>query len=54
MAEQLSKSERWVTEWRQRRDENQQLANQPRSGRPCKIVGILKRKVKTIKYDKGN
>ena len=30
VAKQLCKSERWVTKWRRRRDENQQLADQPR------------------------
>ena len=53
MAKQLCKSERWITTWRQRRDENQQLADQSRSGRPSKIVGIVKRKVEKIKYKKG-
>ena len=53
VAKQLCKSERWVTKWRRRRDENQQLADQPRSGRPSKIVGIVKRKVEKIKYKRG-
>ena len=35
---------KWVTKWRRRRDENQQLADEPRSGRPSKIVGIVKEK----------
>ena len=46
----LCKSERWKTKWRRRRDENQQLADQPRSWRPSKIVWIVKRKVEKIKY----
>ena len=53
VAKQLCKSERWVTKWRQRRDENQQLADQPRSGRPPKIVKIVERKVEKIKYKRG-
>ena len=53
VAKQLCKSERWVTKWRRRRDENQQLADQPKSGRPSKIVGIVKRKVEKIKYKRG-
>ena len=32
---------------------NQQLADQPRSWRPSKIVGIVKRNVEKIKYKKG-
>ena len=52
VAKQLCKSERWVTKWRRRRDENQQLADQPRSERPSTIVGIVKRKVEKIKYKK--
>ena len=50
MAKQLCKSERLVTKWRRRRDKNQQLADQHRSGRPSKIVWIVKRKVEKIKY----
>ena len=34
-------------------DENQQLADQPRSWRPSKIVGIVKKNVEKIKYKRG-
>jgi transposase len=53
VAKQLCKSERWVTKWRRRREQNKQLTDQPRSGRPSKIVGVVKRKVENIKYKRG-
>lgn len=40
VAKQLCKSERWITKWRLRREQNKQLTDQPRSGRPSKIVGV--------------
>lgn len=53
VAKQLCKSERWVTKWRRRREQNKQLTDQPRSGRPSKIVDLVKRKVENIKYKRG-
>jgi transposase len=48
VAKQLCKSERWVTKWRRRREQNKQLTDQPRSGRPSKIVGVVKKRVENI------
>lgn len=53
VAKQLCKSERWVTKWIRRREQDKQLTVQPRSGRPSKIVGVVKRKVENIKYKRG-
>lgn len=49
VAKQLCKSERWVTKWIRRREQDKQLTVQPRS----KIVGVVKRKVENIKYKRG-
>ena len=45
---------KWVTKWRRRGDENQQLADQPRSGRPSKIVGIVKEKWRKLNTKEEN
>ena len=50
VAKYLNKSERWVCKWRQRRDVRQVLADKPRTGRPSKIGGGVKKTISSIKY----
>ena len=45
VAKYLSKSERWVRKWRQRRDVSQGLADKPRTGRPSKVGGGVKKTI---------
>lgn len=41
VAKQLCKSERWVTKWRRRREQNKQLTDQPILGRQSNIIGVV-------------
>ena len=52
-AKYLSKSERWVRKWRQRRDVSQGLADKPRTGRPSKVGGGVKKTISSVKYKRG-
>ena len=52
-AKYLNKSERWVRKWRQRRDVRQGLADKPRTGRPSKVGGGVKKTIGSIKYKRG-
>ena len=53
VAKYLSKSERWVRKWRQRRDVSQGLADKPRTGRPTKVGGGVKKTIGSVKYKRG-
>ena len=53
VAKYLNKSERWVRKWRQRRDVRQGLADKPRTGRPSKVGGGVKKTIDSIKYKRG-
>ena len=49
----LNKSERLVCKRRQRRDVRQGLADKPRTGRPSKVGGGVKKTIGSIKYKRG-
>ena len=53
VAKYLNKSERWVCKWRQRCDFRQGLADKPRTGRPSKVGGGVKKTIGSIKYKRG-
>ena len=53
VAKYLNKSERWVRKWRQRLDVRQGLADKPRTGRPSKVGGGVKKTTGSIKYKRG-
>ena len=53
VAKYLYKSERWVCKWRQGHDVRQVLADKPRTGRPSKVGGGVKKTIGSIKYKRG-
>ena len=53
VAKYLMKSERWVRKWRQRRDVGQGLADKPRTGRPSKVGGGVRKTINSTKYKRG-
>ena len=53
VAKYLNKSERRVCKRMQRRDVRQGLADKPRTGRPSKVGGGIKKTIGSIKYKSG-
>ena len=53
VAKYLNKSERWVRKCRHRRNVRQGLADKPRTGRPSKVGGGVKKTIASIKYKRG-